>query len=107
MLLGEALERELVVGTVGQFWKATGGTVKIADAAAFVAFGRPDCAKAALNFRVDPGPGGLVTLSTETRIAVPDVAARRKFAMYWRLIYPGSALIRRLWLGAIKRRAER
>ena len=106
MLLGEAVERELAVGTVGQFWKATGGTVKIADAAAFVAFDRRGYAKAALNFRVEPGPGSLVTLSTETRIVVPDIRARRKFAMYWRLIYPGSALIRRMWLGAIKRRAE-
>ncbi|HYW41393.1 MAG TPA: hypothetical protein VE959_00970 [Bryobacteraceae bacterium] len=28
------------------------------------------------------------------------------FAAYWRMIYPGSALIRRMWLRAIKRRAE-
>jgi hypothetical protein len=31
--------------------------------------------------------------------------ARRRFAVYWRLIYPGSAIIRRMWLGAIERRA--
>jgi hypothetical protein len=36
-----------------------------------------------------------------------DDSARRKFARYWRVIYPGSALIRRMWLRAIKLRAER
>ena len=28
---------------------------------------------------------------------------RRRFAGYWRVIYPGSALIRRMWLRAIIR----
>ena len=31
---------------------------------------------------------------------------RRMFAPYWRVIYPGSAWIRRMWLRAIKIRAE-
>jgi hypothetical protein len=31
----------------------------------------------------------------------------RQFAVYWRLIHPGSDIIRRMWLRAIKRRAER
>jgi hypothetical protein len=38
---------------------------------------------------------------------VPDAAARRKFGAYWLVICPGSALIRRMWLRAIERRAER
>ncbi len=41
--------------------------------------------------------GGLVTAG----LAAP------RFAIYWRVIYPGSALIRRMWLDAIRRRAER
>jgi len=32
--------------------------------------------------------------------------ARRRFAAYWRVIYPGSAIIRRMWLRAIERRAR-
>ena len=32
--------------------------------------------------------------------------ATRGFAAYWRVIYPGSALIRRMWQRAIKQRAE-
>jgi len=50
---------------------------------------------------------GFSLLSTETRVYANDAASRRRFAVYWRLIYPGSALIRRMWLRAIARRAER
>jgi hypothetical protein len=32
-------------------------------------------------------------------------SARRRFAAYWRVIYPGSAIIRRMWLRAIEHRA--
>jgi hypothetical protein len=57
---------------------------------------------AVMNFLVHDD--GLVT--TETRVAARTDAARRKFAVYWRLIRPGSGIIRRSWLLAIKRRAE-
>jgi hypothetical protein len=57
---------------------------------------------ALMNFRVDRD--GLV--STETRVFAETDAARRKFAVYWRFIRPGSGIIRRSWLEAIKRRAE-
>jgi hypothetical protein len=57
---------------------------------------------AVMNFRVDGD--GLVT--TETRVFAKTDADRRKFAIYWRFIRPGSGIIRRSWLAAIKRRAE-
>ncbi len=58
-----------------------------------------------MSFLVEPnGAGSLVT--TETRVFATDDSARRRFAAYWRVIYPGSALIRRMWLRAIQRRAE-
>ena len=60
---------------------------------------------ATMNFMVQPdGAGSIVT--TETRIFASAPHARRRFAAYWRAIYPGSALIRRMWLRAIARRAE-
>jgi hypothetical protein len=62
---------------------------------------------AVMNFHVTPdAAGGGSLLSTETRVYTNDATARRRFAAYWRLIYPGSALIRRMWLRAIARRAE-
>jgi hypothetical protein len=75
-------------------------------AATFAAAGHPGLVKAAINFRVTPASTGCV-VSTETRVWAADSAARRRFAAYWRVIYPGSAWIRRAWLQAIRQRAER
>jgi hypothetical protein len=61
----------------------------------------PD-AFAVMNFLVEAN--GHVT--TETRVFASTDSARRKFAVYWRTIRPGSGIIRRSWLEAIKRRAE-
>jgi hypothetical protein len=48
---------------------------------------------------------GLEPAEHRTHVFATDTA-RRRFALYWRIIYPGSAFIRRMWLQAIKRRAE-
>jgi hypothetical protein len=70
-----------------------------------VPFVEPGFAKAAVNFEVLPhGTGSL--LLTETRIEGTDAAATRSFRRYWRLVYPGSSLIRVAWLRAIRRKAE-
>lgn len=60
---------------------------------------------AAMNFLIAPeGRGCRVT--TETRVFAKTPKAARLFAGYWRAIQPGSDIIRRMWLRAIKRRAE-
>jgi hypothetical protein len=61
---------------------------------------------ATMNFLVQPNRSGGSLVTTETRVFAKSDGARRRFAAYWRVIYPGSALIRRMWLRAIKRRAE-
>jgi hypothetical protein len=96
---------ELVVGVAGRFWSLDGGIKRIA-AEEFERFDAPDHAKAVMDFHVRPASGGCL-LSTETRIQGTDEAARRSFGRYWRIVHPGSALIRRVWLRAVKRRAER
>jgi len=96
---------ELVLGSVGRFWQPTGGLRRI-EAAEFAGFAEPGWAKAVFNLQIDR-VGERTVLSTETRIATTDEQARRSFARYWRLIHPGSALIRIAWLRAIRRRAER
>jgi hypothetical protein len=100
--------REIVVGTVGQFWKLAGGTPppRPKSPEAFVSQGDPAYAKAVMNFVIEDAGGGWTLLTTETRIFAPEGGARRRFAAYWRLIYPGSSLIRVGWLDGIKRRAE-
>ena len=65
---------------------------------------RPERAIAAMNFLVIPH-GSTSTLITETRVHTTDDWARRRFTAYWRIIHPGSDIIRREWLAAIKRRA--
>ena len=59
-----------------------------------------------MNFRLVPDGRGGSVLSTETRVFAPDAGTRRELATYWRVIHPGSALIRRGWLDAIRQRAE-
>jgi hypothetical protein len=73
---------------------------------AYIALEEPGFAKVAMNFRLEPRGASACVLSTETRVYATDAATRRIFKVYWRTIYPGSAIIRRSWLGAIKRRAE-
>jgi hypothetical protein len=58
-----------------------------------------------MNFVVTPEGPNSSLVSTETRVFANSPRARRNFARYWRLIYPGSALIRRMWLRAVERRA--
>ncbi|MGH2399152.1 MAG: hypothetical protein ACRDFA_02900 [bacterium] len=107
VMLAEAPGQEIVLGTVGAFWSLRGGpSVKLESAREFVDFTSPGYAKAAMNFSVTPMDMGRTCLRTETRILPTDTTARRRFARYWRIVHVGSALIRRMWLGAIKRRAE-
>ncbi len=61
--------------------------------------------RAVMNFHLTHEPDG-VRLRTQTRVDATSPDAASRFAIYWRAIYPGSALIRRMWLAAIKRRAE-
>lgn len=104
--LGETPGRELVLGVVGQFWRLRGGTEAVASASEFLEFARPGFVKATINFLVMDAGGGASKVVTETRILATDATARRRFGLYWRLIYPGSMLIRVMWLRAIRQRAE-
>ena len=48
----------------------------------------------------------MTRVETETRIQPTDARAARAFGLYWLVVYPGSALIRREWLRAVRRKAE-
>jgi hypothetical protein len=107
-ILGEDVRRELVFGAIAQPWRLAGGRgIAIANGQDFAAFDQPGYAKMAANFRLDPITSKAVQLSTETRVACTDPTSARRFARYWRLIRPASGAIRRSWLAAIERRAER
>jgi hypothetical protein len=84
-MLADAPPRELVVGTI---------------------IIPPRRAVAAMNFLITPIGPNRCRVTTETRVYAADPAAARRFAGYWRIIHPGSDIIRRMWLRAIKQRAE-
>jgi hypothetical protein len=104
MLLADAPAREIVFGLVQG--RAPFST-RLPTPQDFKDLNRPGYAKIAMNFHISPASDGWSTLTTETRIFATDPRARRLFGRYWRVIYPGSALIRVMWLKAIKARAER
>lgn len=72
----------------------------------FAADQQPGTVKIAFNFTAEDVGGGWSIVSTETRIFASDDSTRRGMARYWRLIVPGSGLLRRQWLNGIKTRAE-
>jgi hypothetical protein len=62
--------------------------------------------KMAFDFYVEDAGGGWSTIRAETRVLATDDLTRRGMGRYWRLIVPGSGLLRHQWLDGIKRRAE-
>ena len=95
--------REIVVATVVARPR---GTPRPATADELTALrGRPGHAIAWMNFAIVPA-GDACLLSTETRVYATDASSRQRFAAYWLLIRAGSGFIRRMWLRAIRRRAE-
>ena len=98
-------EREIVAGMVGTPWSATPGPL-LKTPEEFVQFRAPGSVKIAYDMRVEDAGNGWSRLTSETRVVATDDSARRIMACYWRVIYPGSSIIRRWWLEAIQRRAE-
>jgi hypothetical protein len=108
VLLEDAPGEGLVLGITGRFWKLRGGFPSDAPRTPeeFAAYPRRDVARAVVDVRVSPRPDARSLLTTETRVHVPDPAARRKFRRYWLVVRRFSGLTRILWLRAAKRRAE-
>jgi hypothetical protein len=106
VVLADESPRELVVGTVviappkvRAFGKLTPEVFRKTLPAGV--------ALATMNYLVTPHEHGGSTVSTETRVYANDRSAMRRFAIYWRIIHPGSDIIRRTWLRAVKLRAEK
>lgn len=72
----------------------------------FQSFNEPGYVKVTVNFRFIRIDNNKTILTTETRNNGTSLKDNRTFGYYWRIIYPGSAIIRRVWLNAIKKKAE-
>jgi hypothetical protein len=108
MKLAEEPDHEIVLGTLVAAppeWRPNKDKQPTPED--FKALHAPGFALAAINFRITDAAKGETVVTTETRIYATDASVRRKFAAYWRVIFPGSALIRVMWLRAIQRRAEK
>ncbi len=106
LVLAEEPGRALVTGLIARFWQPVPeGPARVRDAAEFAAFREPGFAKAVTSFEVLPDGSGS-RLVTETRVEGTDARARRLFALYWLLIRPGSGLIRRSLLNAVRGRCS-
>ncbi len=106
LLLANDVPTEVVVGTVIAAPRAVLEAGRL-EPGLFRKTLPPGVVLATMNFLVTPDEGGGSTVVTETRIYANSPAALRRFGVYWRLIHPGSDLIRRMWLRAIAQRAER
>jgi len=104
-LLDEHSGNELVLGTIGRFWRGR-SQLSAANPQRFVEPPAAGTAKAAWNFSVCRHPQGGTELRTETRVLCADSVTRWRFLAYWTLIRPFSSLIRHEILAAVCKKAE-
>ncbi len=106
LLLADAPPHEVVVGTIVLVLNdADAARARAMTPAEYRNLSDPGFVKATMNFRVEPDGSGGSLLTTETRVFGTDERAMRRFLPYWRVILPGSAILRVTWLRAISRRA--
>ncbi len=103
-LLAESPQRSVTVGAIGKVWQLDIPFVHLADAHAYAAFGEPGWVKVAWEIRIEALGAGASRLSFEVRVDATDDASWKKFTRYWRLIGPGSHLVRHAILADLKRR---
>jgi hypothetical protein len=106
-LLLEETKNEVLLGTIGKFWRPSGGLCpEILAAEEFRSFAEPGWAKVGWNFVVE-GEGDNRRIRTETRICCTDESSRTLFGFYWWIVRPGSGMIRKSILRALKQQAEK
>jgi hypothetical protein len=104
VLLEESPPREIILGITGRFWTLAAECVPVSPERFRDAL-PPGIAQGVWNFAVVANLVGS-ELSTETRIRCADVATLRQFRRYWRIVAPGSGLIRHAILRQVRREAQ-
>lgn len=95
---------ELIIGLIGQFWKAS-GNLQVFKPEEFTHWDKQGYLKGSWNFKlVLQGDSTLV--ETETRVQCLGDNALKKFTRYWFFIRPFSGIIRKEILRGIKKKAE-
>jgi hypothetical protein len=105
-LLSSDEPESVVFGGALQAWRLTGGEdPPPLDAEELQRWIQPGWVKAGMDFRLTPRGNG-TELSSETRVLATDPTTRRRFALYWRFVRPGSTAIRWEVLTAVQLKAE-
>jgi hypothetical protein len=102
-VLAEEAPLEVAVGAIGRVWNADIPFVHVPDADAYLAFDEPGYAKVAWSIRVLPRGERDARVEVEVRVDVTDEASWAHFERYFRIVGPGSHLIRRSVLSALGR----
>jgi hypothetical protein len=101
---------EFVGGTAAKVWLPRGGSPKLEDPTGWGSWQEPGTVKAVGTLITEPLSdselGPRCRLITETQVEAIDESALWRFNVYWTAISPLSALIRKRWLSAIKKRVE-
>ena len=95
----------MVGGLVGKFWRPDFGLLVVKDAPGFLLCNPPKTAKLVIGFVAEQS-ADVTLLATETRVYCPDRYSLMMFFPFWLVIRPVSGLLRRRFLGAIRRLAE-
>ncbi len=103
LILEEVPGQEIVIGVAG---RPGGLGALLSNPEEFRSFRQPGGMKAIANFRVDAQAKGSL-ISTETWVATFGPLARWLFRAYWLAVGPFSALIRREFLRAARKRASK
>ena len=104
VVLAEEAGVELVIGSIGRFWRKDYGSHKVLEPD-FLPFCEPGYAKLAISLSVRAAGEGTI-LRYEARTATTDDTARRTFRRYWRIIGAGVGIVMRRVLRRIKAAAE-
>jgi len=107
LMLAENPPRELVLGALVAAPRGFRPRTNKPTGDDFIALTQPGFAKATMNFLVTDLGNGSTRVDTETRVFATDDRTLRRFTAYWRIIFPGSSILRTTWLAAIKDKAER
>jgi hypothetical protein len=103
--LGADPPREICFGVIGRFW--AGETVwETIDADRFIAFDRPGLAKIACGITLRPYGSARTLVSYEARTLGLDAESSAMFLRYWRLVWPGIAIVMRAFLRAVAEEVE-
>jgi ketosteroid isomerase-like protein len=99
--------KELVFGLIGQPWRPAGGTtVRMASLDEFAGFDRPGFVKVIERFRLAAIGEADTVVVDEIAAWCTDAVTARRFRRYWRVIAPGSRLVRHQLLAATADLAE-